>query len=102
MTLSYKDRTEEFVTIVESIRSRRETGDSFLKVSPSDVSLREVTQQKTEFALAAQRIGKDIYATMEKLEQLTKSKIQQKIITIIIIIIIIIIHYILLIDMSFY
>jgi len=57
------DRTVEFNTVAETIRSKQSNTKPVKKTS---------IQQKSQFALASSKIGKEIYDTSEKLSKLTK------------------------------
>jgi len=61
--MTFMDRTVEFNTVAETIRSKQINTKTVKKTS---------TQQKSQFALASSKIGKEIYDTSEKLSKLTK------------------------------
>jgi len=59
----YKDRTSEFNAVAEATRTRQ---------SASKNSKKSAKNQRTQFAIIASQIGKEIYETSEKLNKLTK------------------------------
>lgn len=61
--MTFIDRTVEFNTVAESIRTKQNT------IKPVK---RTPLQQKSQFTQAAAKIGKEIYDTTEKLSKLTK------------------------------
>jgi len=61
--MTFKDRTQEFNSVAESIRSKQLNAKSQWKTPK---------HQKSQFMLSASQIGKDIYETSEKLNKLTK------------------------------
>jgi hypothetical protein len=64
--MTFMDRTVEFNTAAETIRSKQNNAKPVK---------RTLIQQKSQFTQAASKIGKEIYDTSEKLAKLTKCMI---------------------------
>jgi syntaxin 5 len=62
--MTFKDRTQEFNTVAESIRTKQSNSKSHNWKTPK--------HQKSQFMLTASQIGKDIFETSEKLGKLAK------------------------------
>jgi len=63
--MAFKDRTQEFNSVAETARTKQ----SNVKSSGGKKVIRN---QRTQFAIIASQIGKDIFETSEKLNKLTK------------------------------
>jgi len=62
-TMTYKDRTAEFFSIIDTVGSRRPT--------PPSLKSKKISQ-RSQFSALAGQIGRDIISTTEKLESLTQ------------------------------
>jgi len=69
--MTFMDRTQEFNTVAESIRTKQ--------INAKPVKRSTAIHQKSQFALAASKIGKEIYDTSEKLTKLAKLARNQRV-----------------------
>lgn len=82
MTTSFRDRTNEFHSMCERIRTRTHTPNTILErrallssPEPSQVSLKKkAPHARSEFSMMAAEISRQITNTAAKLEKLTRCK----------------------------
>ncbi|XP_043698324.1 syntaxin-32-like isoform X2 [Telopea speciosissima] len=69
---SYRDRTQEFITVVESLKRSFSSASNGQSSSSKSEVLRSVASIQSEFKKRASKIGYGIHQTSQKLSKLTK------------------------------